>query len=448
MMIKFLKHGNGSCRDAVDYLLSDKDHKGTERPSVSVLRGDPYLTSDIADSIEHRKKYTSCVVAWSPEDQPELEEISHFLDEFEQTAFAGLEADQFSYTAVLHTEENGGVHLHIINAACDLYTGKSLNIAPPGWMKTFDPLRDYFNHHYGWLRPDDPDLKRAISTDQAETYQPRGKKELTETLLTLVADGQIGHAGDIRFWLNNWGFEITRQGESKRGPYLSLKDKDSGEKIRLTGDIYGLEWTVDDQCKREDRAKEKRDRTSWERRDPEAATGAWIRLEKARSRRTEYNRKRYQKKPEIRCLGVSEYFSDTWSTLGWPEKFGDLERHPDTGNTKFDAGAAATGGTDPAGQSYESERDDRQGWSEMEVHPTSGHSTISPNRERPRKKLSTFLDGVKNIANELAFWRRWRDTPDDYVSDEYEADLVDKSYENDKIKPERAKLWQQFIPKF
>ena len=46
-------------------------------------------------------------------------------------------------------------------AQCDLETSRSLNIAPPGWQRTFDPLRDAFNHEHGWSRPDDPARARA-----------------------------------------------------------------------------------------------------------------------------------------------------------------------------------------------------------------------------------------------------------------------------------------------
>ena len=41
-------------------------------------------------------------------------------------------------------------------------TGKALNIAPPGHEKTFDPLRDYWNHSQGWARPDDPERFRHV----------------------------------------------------------------------------------------------------------------------------------------------------------------------------------------------------------------------------------------------------------------------------------------------
>ena len=40
-------------------------------------------------------------------------------------------------------------------------TGRSLNIAPPGWRQRFDPLRDAFNAEHGWSRPDDPERARV-----------------------------------------------------------------------------------------------------------------------------------------------------------------------------------------------------------------------------------------------------------------------------------------------
>ncbi len=55
--------------------------------------------------------------------------------------------------AVEH-RERGGVHMHVLAARCDLETGKSLNIAPPGWRKTLGRLRDGFNHEHGRSRPD------------------------------------------------------------------------------------------------------------------------------------------------------------------------------------------------------------------------------------------------------------------------------------------------------
>ena len=48
----------------------------------------------------------------------------------------------------------GGIHAHVVAARCGLETGRSLNIALPGWRRTFDPPRDAFNHEHGGSRPD------------------------------------------------------------------------------------------------------------------------------------------------------------------------------------------------------------------------------------------------------------------------------------------------------
>ena len=82
-----------------------------------------------------------------------LAAIERTLDEFEKTAWAGLDPDRYAWSAVLHRENNGGVHVHVLAARCDLETGRSLNIAPPGWQRSFDPLRDALNHEHGWSRP-------------------------------------------------------------------------------------------------------------------------------------------------------------------------------------------------------------------------------------------------------------------------------------------------------
>ena len=69
-----------------------------------------------------------------------MAEIEAVVDEFEQTAWAGLEPDRYAWTAVQHDEPSGAVHVHILAARVDLETGKSLNIAPPGWAGALRPL--------------------------------------------------------------------------------------------------------------------------------------------------------------------------------------------------------------------------------------------------------------------------------------------------------------------
>ena len=131
MLVKFLSHGKGSARAAVEYLVGERDAAGQEREGVEVVRGNPDMVVAVADSLDFERRYTSAVIAWAPEDRPTGEQIAAVLDEFEKTAWAGLEPDRYAWTAVLHRERGGGVHAHILAAQCDLQTGRSLNIAPP-----------------------------------------------------------------------------------------------------------------------------------------------------------------------------------------------------------------------------------------------------------------------------------------------------------------------------
>ena len=141
MLVKFLAHGTGSAQAAADYLTRDLDSQGAVRDDVTVLRGDPDQVAAVADALEFEHKYTSGVIAWAPEDQPSDQAINRVLDEFEQTAWAGLAPDRYAWAAVRHREADGGVHVHVLAARCDLETGQSLNLAPPGWGADLWPAR-------------------------------------------------------------------------------------------------------------------------------------------------------------------------------------------------------------------------------------------------------------------------------------------------------------------
>ena len=165
MMIKFLARGTGSAAAAADYLTregSPEQDPEKNPEEVTVLRGNPDQVAAVADALEFEHKYTSGVIAWAPEDNPSDAQIGRVVDEFEKTAWAGLEPDRYAWSAVQHREADGGVHVHIMAARCDLETGKSLNIAAPGWQKTFDALRDWQNHENDWSRPDDPERARDV----------------------------------------------------------------------------------------------------------------------------------------------------------------------------------------------------------------------------------------------------------------------------------------------
>ena len=245
MHIKCLPRGRGSARAAVDYLVGERDAEGHRREGVEVLRGNPDMVAAVADSLEFERRYTSVVIAWAPDDRPTDEQVEAVLDEFEKTAWAGFEPDRYAWTAVLHRERGGGVHAHVLAAQCDLETGRSLNIAPPGWQRTFDPLRDAFNHEHGWSRPDDPARARAQQPGHRayiEASKLRAGLEheadpralIRDYLVQRVEHGAVQSRADVVSALEEVGLEVPRQGKN----YLTARDPDSGKRWRLRGALY------------------------------------------------------------------------------------------------------------------------------------------------------------------------------------------------------------------
>ena len=299
MHVEFLAHGTGSARAAAKYLLGERDAAGKPREGVEVLRGDPNEVAAMADSLEFEHRYTSGVIAWAPEDQPTDEQIGAVLDAFEDTAWAGLEPDRYSWAAVLHRERGGGGHVHVLAARCDLETGRSLNIAPPGWEKTFGPLRDAFNHEHGWARPDDPARARveqpghrayveAARLRAGLRLEASPRDLIRDYLLQRVEHGMVRNRADIVSALREAGLEVPRQGKN----YLTALDPETGDRWRLKGGLYGENFDRE----RLDRAasEEAGERTKGDRGvDRERARKARRELAARREERAAYNRARY-----------------------------------------------------------------------------------------------------------------------------------------------------------
>lgn len=236
MLISFFGHGKGSGAAAVKYLTGDRDHAGELRAAVITLRGDPGMVAAVADELDTEWKYTSGLIAWSPADNPTPEQIEKTIDSFEELAFAGLAPDQYSWSAILHADRGGRKHIHIFAARCELTTGKSLNIAPPGWQKTYDLLRDSLNIEHGWSRPDDLQRQKERTLDAAEFWSdhPNKNKEAVHSwIMERVEAGAVENRGELVETLQEIG-EVTRQGKD----YVSLKLEGQDKAIRLRGGIY------------------------------------------------------------------------------------------------------------------------------------------------------------------------------------------------------------------
>ena len=294
--IKFLPHGVGSAKKAVRYLTEPKEGR-----KESVLRGDPEQVARVAESLETRYRYSSAVIAFAPEDAPTPEQIDHCLDDFGRAM--GLEEERLACTAIRHDEPGNRVALHILVARVDLATGRSYNPAPPGWQKRYDPLRDAWNYKNGWARPDDPKRARLLQPGKQALTDAENlrkgieavddpKQLITEYLTERIEAGLIIDRSGIIDALEEAGFAINRQGQD----YISIKDKVSGQKIRLKGAIYGADFTTE-KLERSCGSSEGEER---EGATPDPARGRECRLEfEERLKKVrEYNQNRYRTKSD------------------------------------------------------------------------------------------------------------------------------------------------------
>ncbi|MDE2664561.1 MAG: relaxase/mobilization nuclease domain-containing protein [Acidobacteriota bacterium] len=328
MHVKFLARGSGSAGAAAEYLLEEENAAGEEREEVEVLRGDPWQVAEVADSLEFEHRYTSGVIAWAPEDEPSEDEIEKTLDEFESTAWAGLDEERYAWSAVLHRETDGGVHVHVLAARCDLETGKSLNIAPPGWQKAFDALRDSLNYEHGWSRPDDPQRARVVQPGHRAgveatrlraglAVEPEPRELIRDYLVERIESGAIQDRDGVVGALREAGLEVPRQGKH----YVTARDPESGSRWRLKGAIYEADFQRSrfvDPAAGETGAGAAGDRE----RDRQRAAQARRELEAHRERRAAYHRSRY---------GGSDRAAARDAAVGLAEAAGDrgsaLDRH-------------------------------------------------------------------------------------------------------------------------
>ena len=110
-----------------------------------------------------------------------------------------------------------------------LYRGfglmRSASTSPlPGWRKTFDPLRDAFDHEHGWSRPDDPARAKVEQPGYRayiEAAQLRAGLRLESSpgdlirdcLLQRVEHGTVRNRADVVSALRDAGLGVPRQGK-------------------------------------------------------------------------------------------------------------------------------------------------------------------------------------------------------------------------------------------
>jgi len=316
MLVKVFARGTGGGSGPVDYCIAETvpafdpetrrripGQSVTRDPAPEILAGDPERTRMLIDASPNKWRYTSGVIAFERDDAPSEDEQRAVMADFEAMAFAGLERDQYDVLWVRHTHE-GTTELHFVVPRLELTTAKALNIAPPGYEKTFDAWRDSWNYSKGWARPDDPARARlvrqddhTIKTDAARlkaglAKQDDPKAAITAWLGDRIEAGLVTDRAGIVASLAELG-EVTRQGKD----YVSVKPDGFDKAIRLKGEIYGEQFQRAELGR--EAGREAGDRPGADRGIDQARAGeARQRLAEAIQRRAEWNAGRYRIRPE------------------------------------------------------------------------------------------------------------------------------------------------------
>lgn len=251
MYMKVFPHGQGAGEGPTNYLVRE-DYPGRDAHLPDVLRGDPEVTRALIDSLDTTWRFTAGALSWHPDDTVTPEQEQRVMEDFEALAFAGLEADQRNILWVRHVHA-GHHELHFVVPRVELASGKAFNPCPPGWQKHFDLFRDLHNHREGWARPDDPARTRMYTPAHADLHRARllrwgktpkpddraaAKAAIHEYMLAKVELGQASNRAAVLMALQEAGLEINRAGKD----YITVKDPDSGEKLRLKGGMYAEHW--------------------------------------------------------------------------------------------------------------------------------------------------------------------------------------------------------------
>lgn len=339
MYMKVFPHGQGGGGGPTHYLVRP-DYPGRDEQPPEVLLGDVETTRDLIDSLDTKWKFTAGVLSWHPDDAVTPEQERRVMDDFEEMAFAGLEPDQRNILWVRHSHA-GHHELHFIIPRVELSSGKAFNPCPPGWQKHFDVFRDMHNHREGWARPDDPVRARLHTPEHADLHNARllrwgktpskddraaAKDAVHQFMQANIEQGLVRSRADVLQTLVGAGLEINRAGKD----YITVKDPESGEKLRLKGGIYAEHWKLE----LADREIEGQDRAGAARGgSPDAETVRRLESEFARiiEKRAQYNRGRYpvpvNEFGAERDFTLPDYERRLW--LEMPASSGHHPVHPD-----------------------------------------------------------------------------------------------------------------------
>ena len=233
MVVKFFGNKKGGSSKAIDYLLNEREAQGTAK----VLHGDPQLTKDLINSIQHKQKVT--VGCLSFEEKNISEDLKYkLMADFENMLLPNMQ-DRYNILWVEHIDK-GRLELNFVIPKIDLESQKSLNpYYHKADLKRVELWQDLTNLENSFTNPKDPSKARTLETNSKELHLSKDYETLDKTLHELVNAGALESRADIIELLQKNNIEVTRTGAD----YLAIKLPESKKAKRFKGEIYNEQFT-------------------------------------------------------------------------------------------------------------------------------------------------------------------------------------------------------------
>jgi len=239
VILKMNRKSKGK-RGVVEYLLNERAQEGT----AVTLRGNPEVTRALIQSISRKHKYLSGGLMFAKDEYITDVQKQEIMDAFEALLFAGIDTDKYNILWVEHLDKER-IELNFVVPRLELKSGNDLDLYTHRRdLPLFDMWKNGINVTYGLADPNDPKRTRTI-TERTKVSRGDGtiianRKNLDETLHTLVQNRQIHSRDQMIELLEKSGYQITRKNEES----ISVKHPDIGKKaLRLKGGIYSEAFT-------------------------------------------------------------------------------------------------------------------------------------------------------------------------------------------------------------
>lgn len=230
----------------VQYLLSNKDHTGKIRSvKPEILMGCEWGVIDSIKDNPRKGKYTSGVIAFADNENPNFNEVTMVCQRFLDTFLPGDAQDSVPYVLVAHRDK-GNLEIHYVVAkewTKENGTTASFNMDPPRVSSRLKQkhFQAVLNHELGYSQINPNPFYIAFSdVDKADKllgdkitrreYKETFRDRLTEKIL----NGSVKNRDDLIKEFRDKNINITRIGFD----YISIKPKGALKAIKLKGPAF------------------------------------------------------------------------------------------------------------------------------------------------------------------------------------------------------------------